>query len=72
MTNELIVSKQGGGVDIALLCDKKLTEFHREGSSSSFHVGDFYLGRIKKISPSLNAAFVDIGSEKDAFLHYYD
>jgi len=72
MTNELIVSKHGGGVDIALLCDKKLTELHREGSSSSYHVGDFYLGRIKKISPSLNAAFVDIGSEKDAFLHYYD
>jgi ribonuclease G len=72
MTNELIVSKHGTGVDIALLCDKKLTELHRESGSAGFSVGDFYLGRIKKISPSLNAAFVDIGSEKDAFLHYYD
>jgi ribonuclease G len=72
MSNELIVSKHGAGVDIALLCDKKLTELHRETGAAGYNVGDFYLGRIKKISPSLNAAFVDIGSDKDAFLHYYD
>lgn len=72
MTNELIINKSSSGIEIALLTGKKLTQFHRESVDSSFQVGDFYLGKIKKISPALNAAFVDIGAEKDGFLTYFD
>jgi len=59
-------------VIIALLEDKSLVELHREKHDSRHAVGDVYLGRIRKVMPGLNAAFVDIGSEKDAFLHYLD
>ncbi len=72
MTNELIIQKTSSGLEIALLANKKLAEFHQEPEGSLFQVGDFYLGRVKKISPSLNAAFIDIGAEKDAFLTYFD
>ena len=57
---------------MALLEDRKLVEFQREKSNSSCAVGDIYLGKVRKIMPGLNAAFVDIGSGQDAFLHYYD
>lgn len=72
MTNELIINKNSSGIEIALLTEKKLTQFHRESKDSTFQVGDFYLGKIKKISPALNAAFVDIGAERDGFLTYFD
>jgi ribonuclease G len=60
------------GVEIALLEEKKLVELHSEKSDASFAVGDLYLGKVKKLIPGLNAAFVDVGFEKDAFLHYTD
>ncbi len=72
MTKEIIINSTPLGVDIALLEDKKLVELHNEKTDSSFSVGDFYLGKVKKLIPGLNAAFVDIGFEKDAFLHYTD
>ncbi|MGZ5255429.1 MAG: Rne/Rng family ribonuclease, partial [Flavitalea sp.] len=56
----------------ALLEDKKLVELHHEKNDASFAVGDLYLGKVKKLIPGLNAAFVDVGFEKDAFLHYTD
>jgi len=59
-------------VEIALLEDKKLVELHSEKHDASFAVGDLYLGKVKKLIPGLNAAFVDVGFEKDAFLHYTD
>src|SRR5690606_34413909 len=43
-----------------------------ENVDLNFAVGDMYLGKVKKLAPSLNAAFVDIGYSKDAFLHYHD
>src|SRR6201987_2963155 len=52
--------------------DKKLVELHNEKADASFAVGDLYLGKVKKLIPGLNAAFVDVGFEKDAFLHYTD
>lgn len=55
-----------------MLNDKRLVELHREQGSNNFSVGDIYLGRVKKVMPGLNAAFVDVGYEKDAFLHYLD
>jgi ribonuclease G len=60
------------GTEIALLEDKKLVEFHNQKSDASFAAGDIYLGKVKKLIPGLNAAFVDVGFEKDAFLHYTD
>ena len=52
--------------------EKVLVELHKERTSDSFHVGDIYIGRVKRVVPGLNAAFVDIGHEKDAFLHGLD
>lgn len=72
MANELIISGNSSGVAIALLTDRKLVEYQNESSGQQVAVGDFYLGIVKKISASLNAAFVDIGLEKDAFLPYFD
>jgi ribonuclease G len=73
LNKELVIqSSQDGTVDIALLEDRQLLELHHEKVEDGFLVGDIYLGRIKKVIPGLNAAFVDIGHEKDAFLHYLD
>lgn len=72
MNKELIINAAPSGVEIALLEDKKLVELHNEKADASFAVGDLYLGKVKKLIPGLNAAFVDVGFEKDAFLHYTD
>nr|WP_067057882.1 Rne/Rng family ribonuclease [Mucilaginibacter sp. L294] len=72
MIKELIIDSSPNGATIALLQDKQLVELHKEQITNNYTVGDIYLGRIKKIMPSLNAAFVDVGYEKDAFLHYLD
>ncbi|MBK7347469.1 MAG: Rne/Rng family ribonuclease [Chitinophagaceae bacterium] len=72
MTKELIINTAPQGVEIALLEDKKLVELHTEKADANFAVGDLYLGKVKKLIPGLNAAFIDVGFEKDAFLHYTD
>lgn len=72
MSLELIVDARRNGIWLALLDDGKLIELHEEQGNAEFAVGDIYLGRVRKIVPSLNAAFVDVGYEKDAFLHYLD
>jgi ribonuclease G len=72
LIKELIIDSSPGGTTIALLQDKQLVELHKEQVTNNYTVGDLYLGRIKKIMPGLNAAFVDVGYEKDAFLHYLD
>lgn len=72
MNSELIIDAGSSEVRLALVEDKKLVELISERKDKSFSVGDIYLGRVKKLMPSLNAAFVDIGYEKDAFLHYLD
>ncbi|BDD07751.1 ribonuclease G [Fulvitalea axinellae] len=72
MSNELIINGSPNDCRIALLKDRLLEEFHQEKGGNKFHVGDIYLGTVRKIVPGLNAAFIDIGYEKDAFLHYLD
>jgi ribonuclease G len=72
LNKELIINAAPQGVEIALLENKKLVELHNEKTDASFAVGDLYLGKVKKLIPGLNAAFVDVGFEKDAFLHYTD
>ena len=72
MTSELVVDVQPKEISIALLEDKNLVEYQREERDLSFGVGNMYLGKVKKLMPGLNACFVDVGFEKDAFLHYLD
>ncbi|MFN3875962.1 MAG: Rne/Rng family ribonuclease [Flavobacteriales bacterium] len=69
---DLVIRTAGGEVALALLKDKVLMELHREKTDRGFAVGDVYLARVRKVAPGLNAAFVDVGHEKDAFLHYFD
>ena len=72
MDIELIVRNNSEDIDVALLRNGRLIELHKISQENSFCIGDIYLGKVKKTSPSLNAAFVDVGYEKDAFLHYLD
>lgn len=72
MNSELVVDVQPNEVSIAILEDKSLVELQKEARNVSFAVGDIYLGKVKKLMPGLNAAFIDVGYKKDAFLHYLD
>ena len=72
MTSEVIVDVQKKDISIALLEDKRLVEFQQEGRSEQYSVGNIYLAKIRKIMPGLNACFVNVGYERDAFLHYLD
>jgi ribonuclease, Rne/Rng family len=72
VNSELVVDVQSSEISIALLEDKRLVEYTREKREALFAVGNIYKGRVTKIMPGLNAAFVDVGYEKDAFLHFLD
>ena len=72
VNTELVIDVKAEEVVIALLKDKRLVELTTEKTSVKFAVGDIYYGKVKKIMPGLNAAFVNVGYEKDAFLHYLD
>ncbi|RKR15060.1 ribonuclease G [Maribacter vaceletii] len=72
MNRELIVRSSSDSVDFALLKDGKLTELHKEEDNNDFSVGDIFIAKIRKPVTGLNAAFVNVGYEKDAFLHYHD
>lgn len=72
ITKELIIDVSPTEVTLALLEDRKLVELYKDRTGNKYSVGDIYLGRVKKLIPGLNAAFVDVGHEKDAFLHYLD
>lgn len=72
MEKELIINATPTEVEIALIEEGKLAELHYQKTNSNFTVGDVFLGRIKRLMPGLNAAFVDIGHKRDAFLHYTD
>ena len=72
MKSELVVDVQQKEISIALLEDSRLVSLQKENRNQAYSVGDIYLAKVKKIMPGLNAAFVDVGYEKDAFLHYLD
>ena len=72
MTSEVIIDVQPKDISIALLEDKQLVEYQNEPRSASYAVGNIYIGKVRKLMPGLNACFVDVGSERDAFLHYLD
>ena len=71
MEKELIINSTQKEVQLALIENKKLVELHNQPLKNNLIVGDIYLGKISKLLPGLNAAFVDIGYvKKHAFLHY--
>ena len=72
MTSELVIDVQQKQISIALLEDQKLVEYQYEPRSASFAVGNIYIAKVRKLMPGLNACFVDVGHERDAFLHYLD
>ena len=73
MERDLIIDVKQTEISIALMENHRLMELNKEAhGGKSYNVGDVYLGKVKKLLPALNAAFVDIGDEKDAFLHYLD
>ena len=72
MTSEVIIDVQPKDISIALLEDKELVEYQNEPRSASFAVGNIYVAKVRKLMPGLNACFVDVGYERDAFLHYLD
>lgn len=72
VNKDLIIDVGESEISLALLEDKQLIELNKEKSNVKFSVGDIYLGKVKKIMPGLNAAFINVGYERDAFLHYLD
>ena len=72
MQSELIVDVKPSEVSIALTEDSRLVSLQKEARNIAYAVGDIYLAKVKKLMPGLNAAFVNVGYEKDAFLHYLD
>lgn len=72
MTSEVMIDVQEKDISIALLEDKELVEYQTEARSASFSVGNIYAAKVRKLMPGLNASFVDVGYERDAFLHYLD
>ena len=72
MEKELVIKSSASEVEIALLENNKLVEIHRQKKNDNSTVGDIFLSNVKKLMPSLNASFMDIGHRKDAFLHYTD
>ena len=72
MTSEVVIDVREKEISTALLEDKNLVEYQNEPKQASFSVGNIYVAKVKKIMPGLNACFVDVGYERDAFLHYLD
>lgn len=72
MTSEVVIDVRQDEISIALLEDKQLVEYQNEPRQASFTVGNIYMAKVKKLMPGLNACFVDVGYERDAFLHYLD
>ena len=72
MTSEVIIDVKPKEISIALLEDKRLVEYQNEPRSANFSVGNIYVPKVKKLLPGLNASSVDVGHERDAFLHYLD
>ena len=72
MKKELIIRSNSNAVDFAMLNEGRLIELDKEVGKNKFSVGDIFVAKIRKTIPGLNAAFVNVGHEKDGFLHYHD
>src|SRR5436190_13944383 len=72
MKREILINAAPRETRIAILEDGKLVELLVDRPDNRRMVGDIYLGRVDAVLPGIQAAFVDIGTEKSAFLHASD
>src|SRR5213592_2530509 len=73
MSRELIVSVNGREKKIAIVENERVTEFYIErGEQNQGIVGNIYKGRVMRVLPGMQSAFVDIGLDRDAFLYVSD
>ena len=72
MSKEIVFNVGTQQTRIAIVEDGKLAELYIENAEHKRTIGNLYLGRIRKVMPSIQAAFVDVGQEQDAFLHFSD
>ena len=72
MNKEMIVSSNGHDVVVAILEDDQVAEIYVERERQHGVVGNIYKGRVNKVLPGMQSAFVDIGLERDAFLYVSD
>lgn len=72
MRSELVVDVKSDNISIALTEDSRLVSLQKESRDAMYAVGNIYLAKVKKLMPGLNAAFVNVGYHRDAFLHYLD
>ena len=68
----MIIRSNSSAVDFALLKDGKLIELNKEIEDNKFSVGDIFIAKIRKSVSGLNASFINVGHQKDGFLHYHD
>ncbi len=72
MRREILIDAAGNEARVAIIEDGRLVELMHERAEDERMVGDIYLGRVEAVLPGIQAAFVDIGTEKSAFLHVSD
>ena len=72
MNKKLLIDVQQRRTKVALVENSQLVEFHVEKSDSYNIVGNIYKGRVMNVLPGMQAAFVDVGLEKNAFLYVGD
>ncbi len=68
----MIIRSNSSAVDFALLKGGKLIELNKEIEDNKFSVGDIFIAKIRKSVSGLNASFINVGHQKDGFLHYHD
>ncbi len=72
MGKEIVINAEKDQTRIAIVDNGELVEMYFEGPENERTIGDIYLGRIRRVMPNIQAAFVDIGQKADAFLHFSD
>src|SRR5438552_15083384 len=72
MKREILINANPRETRVAIIEDDQLVELLVDRPEARRMVGDIYLGRVEAVLPGIQAAFVDIGTEKSAFLHASD
>ena len=72
MDNEILITVGPGETRVALLHSGVVQELHIERSQNNTLVGNIYMGKVVRILPGLQSAFINIGLERNGFLHFSD
>src|SRR5437660_6240504 len=72
MSNILVINASGQETRVALIEEGKISEYYLERKNEKGIVGNIYKGRVVRVLPGMQAAFVDIGLDKAAFLYVGD